>query len=84
MEDNNIKLGIGQETTSEKPQFIQRRSSMKQGGGAKIANKTSLKRKISFVAEVEEEEEKVPDKKYRNSKTFYSDSSVNKKNKILT
>jgi len=88
MENNNEseKLGLQREPSCESP-MLQRRSSMKMhrssikepSFGVKFPpNKTGLKRKITWTSEVDEEEAKTPDKKYRDSKTFYSDSSVNK------
>jgi hypothetical protein len=87
-----VKLGLERNSLVDSPNKLVRRSSMKHhrssikepGMGVKFpTDKTTLKRKITWTSEVDEEEDpKTPDSKYRDSKTFYSDSSVNKNIKI--
>jgi hypothetical protein len=88
MEDDKNGFKLGSERTSitpDSPNKLTRRSSMKhhrssikEPGMVKFpGDKTTLKRKITWTSEVDEEEDpKTPDSKYRDSKTFYSDTSV--------
>lgn len=82
--ENNEQVSIGFRESSGSL-GLQRRSSMKQkpggnrcsmkepGTGVKFPTDKTFKRKITWTSEVDEEETKTPDKKYRDSKTFYSD-----------
>ena len=82
MEDDkniNEEIKLGHRESSEAPMLLQRRSSMKQhrssikDSGVKFNQKNAPKRKITFNSDVDEDI-KSPDKKYRDSKTFYSDN----------
>lgn len=87
-ENESVKLGLERSNslTPDSPNKLQRRSSMKHhrssikepSFGVNFGKeKNSLKRKITWTSEISEEEyPESPASKYRDSKTFYSDTSV--------
>ena len=80
-ENNNEEIKLGMVHTTSENKSFQRRSSMKQHRssikepGMNVPKNPSFKRQITWNEDAEEVVVS-PEKKYRDSKTFYSDSSV--------